>query len=86
MGAHHIGPKSRKSRKEANGESTETKMEESTEILERSVAAPMIFIMVVAFQLLSRHFEINKKVLMLIFGLCKFHMNFIHVLILILIW
>ncbi|KAF3634908.1 hypothetical protein CQW23_04858 [Capsicum baccatum] len=36
-------------------------MEESTEILERSVAAPMIFIMVVAFQLLSRHFEINKK-------------------------
>lgn len=48
-------------------------MEESTAELERSVAAPMIFIIVLALQFLSRYFEINKKVIfssfpMLIFG------------------
>ncbi|KAK4368212.1 hypothetical protein RND71_012004 [Anisodus tanguticus] len=36
-------------------------MEESTAKLERSIAAPMIFIIVVALQFLSRYFEINKK-------------------------
>ncbi|XP_015064961.1 uncharacterized protein LOC107010229 [Solanum pennellii] len=36
-------------------------MEESTANLERSVAAPMIFVMVLALQFLSRFFEINKK-------------------------
>ncbi|WMV16521.1 hypothetical protein MTR67_009906 [Solanum verrucosum] len=36
-------------------------MEESTANLERSVAAPMIFIIVLALQFLSRLFEINKK-------------------------
>lgn len=36
-------------------------MEESTAKLERSVAAPMIFIIVLALQFLSRYFEICKK-------------------------
>ncbi|XP_009801469.1 protein GET1-like [Nicotiana tabacum] len=36
-------------------------MEESTAKVERSIAAPMIFLIVVALQFLSRYFEINKK-------------------------